>query len=174
MHQNTENIPGLCFICFRCKMIENRWKMNKVCIISSFSPSTFKTCQNQSLGIYFVRKVTKGPLEITSCHNYSFGEKFQKLSKLVPELFKVVKNGPWDFKSWKISKWFVYYWGLASFTPFWTLEEWQIQPSIYVELQNWSLLFTLNQTGPLILKHPKYKSNPNTTTKPKLITQPIP
>jgi hypothetical protein len=35
-----------CFICFKCKMIENKRKTNKVCIIGSFSPPAFKSCQN--------------------------------------------------------------------------------------------------------------------------------
>ena len=113
--------------------------MNKVCIIGSFSPSTFKICQNQSLSIYFVRKVTKGPFEITSCHNQSFCEKFQKFTNWSLNFARLSKQSL-ELKFWKLSIMVLVLLNFGKNGP-WvkSLENLQVQSLEFQYWQIWSL-----------------------------------
>ena len=79
-----------------------------------------------------MRKVTKGPFEISKYHILSFGDKFLKIAQLVLELCGIVKKGPWEFQKWKI-----YFCGPCTNG---ILQEWSLGDKL-VKLHNQSLKF---------------------------------
>ena len=116
MHQNTENISKLCFICFKCKICKNRWKTYKVCIIGSFSPSSFIKLSKLVPG--YSKNLKKSPKVLLNqkVTQLVLWWKISQNVKFSPWTLKIVKNGPWDIKTLRkqiLSLYFSYMAGLV-------------------------------------------------------------
>ena len=70
---------------------QKQMKMIKVCTIGSFNPSSFKIDKTSPWKIKMKEKSTQGFLKSKIIKKRSLGEKFEKITCLVPEVSKMAK-----------------------------------------------------------------------------------